>query len=147
MQKIQQIKTAIKKNPLPGNGHMIKKSTIFIQFGWYSSNFTYSWVSHFHQVSYWLSENCRFFINGPFLGRGNFFVYLSLSSYCALFPAPRLNNTSYLCIWGFSRCDFSPRQIFQWIKFVQRQKSWKNNPFFSKILAVRIISLVRNVSN
>ena len=40
----------------------IKKSTIFIQSSWYSGNFIYSWVNHFHQVSYWLGQNCRFCI-------------------------------------------------------------------------------------
>ena len=31
--------------------------------------------------------------------------------------------------------------------YVRHQKSWKNNPFFSKIYAVWTISLARNVSN
>ena len=40
-----------------------KRSTIFFQSSWYFSKMTSSWMGNFGNISAWLNENGRFFIN------------------------------------------------------------------------------------
>ena len=50
-----------------------KKSTILLQIGWYLGTFTYSWASHFDQVSQLQDKNCEFFKMNIFLSLGQIF--------------------------------------------------------------------------
>ena len=59
-----------------------KKSTIFVQSSWNLVEMINSWVDHFHQVSWGLDKNCRFFINGQFLKVTCFFPQTLLIYWC-----------------------------------------------------------------
>lgn len=50
-----------------------EKSTILNQFCWYSGHKTYSWVGHFHKVSWGLVQYCEIFINRLFLSQCKIF--------------------------------------------------------------------------
>ena len=50
-----------------------KKSTVFVQSWWYLVKMISSSVNHFHQVSWGLNKNCRFFNIGQFLSVSGFF--------------------------------------------------------------------------
>ena len=51
-----------------------KKSTIFVQSSWNLVKMITSWANHFHQVSWGLDKNCRFFTYGQFLIVSGFFL-------------------------------------------------------------------------
>ena len=62
----------VKQNWPPAQKYAInKKSTIFTQFLWHFVKMTIPWDDHFSKVSSKLGENCGFFINSIFLGRGS----------------------------------------------------------------------------
>ena len=57
-----------------------------------------SWGDHFHQVSWGLDKNCRFFINGQFLKVSRFFA--SDFSLCFVSDLCPFSLLSHLCIYS-----------------------------------------------
>ena len=100
-----------------------KKSTIFIQSSWNLVKMITSWANHFHQVSWGLDKNCRFFINGQFLKVSRFF--------------PQTLNTNLRFIHQSSKTIAGKKNVFRpsqtlvnppfwWIEIIHKSTNFPN---------------------
>ena len=79
-----------------------KKSTFFVQSSWNFVKIINSCGEYFHQVSWGLDKNCRFFINGQFLKVSRFFcsrLYLWVTYPKLLLKIPQVGLIIIMVLW------------------------------------------------